>query len=174
MKHGITIKPDICTEHDLPWALRCCDFPSQREITKWKGKNMSSVEHGWSQLSRRMFFYKNLWKEQNYYFPKTEKITCRMGQLVKTVTLCRINPDFQLACRNLCLKKVFQKQAALLKSSLEFTTRKAEWGEDSQPHPFRTLVHITKKPIFIMKWHIGRSHLYKAFFLQLAWIIYSK
>lgn len=37
-KHGITIKPDTCKEHDLLWALRCCDFPSQREITKWKGK----------------------------------------------------------------------------------------------------------------------------------------
>lgn len=38
MKHGITIKPDTCTEHDLLWALRCCDFPSQREKGKWKGK----------------------------------------------------------------------------------------------------------------------------------------
>lgn len=38
MKRGITIKPDTCTEHDLLWALRYCDFPSQREITKLKGK----------------------------------------------------------------------------------------------------------------------------------------
>lgn len=38
MKHGITIKPDTRTEHDLHWALRYCDFPSQRERTKWKGK----------------------------------------------------------------------------------------------------------------------------------------
>lgn len=38
MKRGITIKPDTCTEHDLLWALRYCDFPSQREIAKLKGK----------------------------------------------------------------------------------------------------------------------------------------
>lgn len=110
------------------------------------------------------FFYKYLWKEQNYYFPKTGKISCRMGQFVNTVTLCRVNPEFQLACRNLCLKRIFQKQAALLKSSLEFTIREVEWGEDCQPHPFRTLMHISKRTIFIMKWHTGPSHRYKAFF----------
>lgn len=38
MKRGITIKPDTCTEHDLLWALRYCDFPSQREIAKLKCK----------------------------------------------------------------------------------------------------------------------------------------
>lgn len=79
------------------------------------------------------------------------------------VTLCRVNPEFQLGCRNLCLKRIFQKQAALLKSSLEFAIREAEWGEDSQSYPFRTLVHLTKRTIFIMKWDTGPSHLYKAF-----------
>lgn len=37
-KHGITVKPDTCTEHDLLWALRYCDFLSQRQRAKWKGK----------------------------------------------------------------------------------------------------------------------------------------
>lgn len=34
MKHGITVKPDTCTEHDLLWALRYCDFLSQRQRAK--------------------------------------------------------------------------------------------------------------------------------------------
>ena len=37
-KGGITIKPDTCTKHDLLWALRYCEFPSQRETAKLKGK----------------------------------------------------------------------------------------------------------------------------------------
>lgn len=38
MKHGITIKPDTCIEHDLLCALRHCDFPSQKKTAKLKGK----------------------------------------------------------------------------------------------------------------------------------------
>lgn len=43
MKHGITVKPDTCTEHDLLWALRYCDFLSQRQQSE--KANISSVEH---------------------------------------------------------------------------------------------------------------------------------
>lgn len=110
---------------------------------------MGGVEHVWSKLSNRNFFYKYLWKEQNYYFP----FSCRMGQHMNAITLCRVNPEFQLACKNLYLKRIFQKQAAFLKPSLEFTIREAKCGEVSAPPLQNTGAHHKKNYFYCEMTH---------------------
>jgi len=75
IKHGITIKPDTCTEHDLLWALRYCDFPSQGNIAKLKGKyKQYRICWMYDHSSAKSFFLQIFLKRTKLFLCQEDKV----------------------------------------------------------------------------------------------------